>query len=108
VVLAAYAPEIEAEVLAGERVRLTPRSTVAKTAVRVKFAEVRRAGYAVSIEDYMTDVSAVAAPVLDASGRAIASLSVGGPANRFTEPGLDQIIAKVKEFADELSSKMDS
>lgn len=106
VVLAAYSPDLENEVLAGERRRLTSHTTVAKAALRAKLAHVRETGYSVSTEDYMEDVAAVAAPILDASGHAIASLSVGGPANHYRDSELDRIIARVKEFAEKLSSQL--
>jgi DNA-binding IclR family transcriptional regulator len=108
VVIAAFSPHIEEEVLAAERVKLTPTTTVAKAALRAKYAEVRKLGYSVSIEDYIDDVAAVAAPVLDATGASIASLSLGGPASRFTEPLLSQVVDRVAEYAQTLSARMNS
>ena len=106
VVLAAYLPELEASILSGERQKLTSHSVVATAALRAKLARVRQDGYSISIEDYMDDVAAVAAPVLDPAGRAIASLSVGGPANHYAEPELGVIVARVKEYAEKLSSHL--
>jgi DNA-binding IclR family transcriptional regulator len=103
VVLAAFSPEVEAEVLGAKHQRFTERSTTTNTALRAKFAEVRDRGYSVSIEDFLADVSAVAAPVLDSDGHAVAALSVGGPANRFTDALREQTIARVVELAAELS-----
>jgi DNA-binding IclR family transcriptional regulator len=108
VVIAAFSSRIEKDVLAADRVKLTPATTVAKAALRAKYAEARSLGYSVSIEDYIDEVAAVAAPVLDATGAPIASLSVGGPASRFTEPLLSQVIDRVVVFAKELSSRMNS
>jgi DNA-binding IclR family transcriptional regulator len=108
VVIAAFSPRIENEVLAGDRVKLTPETIVTKAALRAKYAEVRDLGYAVSVEDYIDEVAAVAAPVLDATGAPVASLSVGGPANRFTGPLLSQIIDRVVASAEALSSRMNS
>ncbi len=108
VVLAAFSPAIEAAVLAGERTRFTLHSTTTKSALREKFAGVRAQGYALSIEDYITDVAAVAAPILDADGRAVAALSVGGPANRFTEVLQRATIERVKEFASALTARMNA
>jgi DNA-binding IclR family transcriptional regulator len=108
VVLAAFSDEIEADVLAGERARLTTQSTIAKGALRAKFADVRQHGYSVSVADYIDDVAAIGAPVLDASGKAVASLSVGGPVNRFMEPTRSQKIERVVECATALSARMNS
>jgi len=53
-------------------------------------------------------VAAIGAPVLDASGKAVASLSVGGPVNRFMEPTRSQKIERVVECATALSARMNS
>lgn len=108
VVLAAFNPTIEADVLAAPRTKFTPRTTVTKTALRTKLAEVRERGYALSLEDYTDDVAAVAAPVLAPDGTAMAALSVGGPANRFTEALQGETIKRVTEYAHDLSVKMNS
>jgi IclR family KDG regulon transcriptional repressor len=44
--------------------------------------EVRRQGYATSIEERETGVAAVAAPIFATSGRLLAALGVSGPSNR--------------------------
>lgn len=108
VVLAAFGPDLEAQVIDGERGKLTPHTTVAKAALRAKFARVREEGFALSVEDFIDDVAAVAAPVLDSDGVPIASLSLGGPANRFAEPLLSQMVERVMEFAQTLSSRMNA
>ena len=108
VVLAAFSPAISAEVLDGDRTRFTPRTSTTKAALRAKFAEVREHGYAVSSEDYIDDVAAVAAPVLGPDGAAVAALSVGGPANRFAGALLDATVTRVQAYAAELSARMNS
>lgn len=106
IVLAAYSPEIEARVLAGERTRFTAGTATTKVALRAKLSEVRALGYAVSTEDYMPDVAAVAAPVVGSDGTALAALSVGGPVNRFADGVREVTIARVVEYARELSARM--
>ena len=108
VVLAALSPAIEAEVLSGERARLTAQTAVGKAALKTRFAKVRDAGYAFSVEDFAKDVSAVAAPVLDRRGTATASLSVGGPASRFSEDYVVGVVDRVTTYAAQLSSQMNA
>jgi DNA-binding IclR family transcriptional regulator len=108
VVLAAFSSEIEEAALAGEHRQFTPRSTTSKTALRAKLAEVREQGYAISMEDYIDDVCAVAAPILGPDGHAVASLSVGGPTNRFVDGLRERTVARVIEFAAALSTRMNS
>ena len=45
---------------------------------------VRREGYATAADELELGLSAVAAPVLDESGRAVAALSVSGPTLRLS------------------------
>lgn len=106
VVIAAFAPEIEARTLSSERAKLTPHTMTAATTLKKRFADVREAGFALSTEDYVVDVAAVAAPVLDDQGVAIAAISVGGAASTFREPRLAEIVKRVQYMAKKLSTGM--
>lgn len=106
VVLAAFTPSIEAEVLQQEHARFTESTLIAESALRARFAEVREHGYALSIEDYIDDVAAVAAPVLAPDGTALASVSLGGPAHRFTKEMRTAAIERVVQYARDLSLKL--
>lgn len=108
IALAAFLPDVEAAVLAGKRKRFTPHSATTKTALLAKLDEVRATGHAVSIEDFLPDVAAVAAPVLGANNEAVAALSVGGPANRFVNGRYQQTVARVVEYAAELTTRMNA
>ncbi len=46
---------------------------------------IREQGYARQAEEFVDGIAAVAAPVFDASGRALAALSIAGPVSRFDE-----------------------
>jgi len=50
--------------------------------------EVRRAGYAVNLEERDSGVRSVAAPVVEAAGNAVAAVCVGGPIFRVSEEDL--------------------
>jgi DNA-binding IclR family transcriptional regulator len=104
VVLAAFSPSLEAEVLADNRRRFTKNTKITKADLSAKFAEVRAAGYAFSYEDFAEDIAAVAAPIFGPDGEPIASLSIGGPANHFVEPVLSEMIDRVRTAAQKLSA----
>lgn len=106
VAIAAFSPDVEERVLSAHRAKFTPHSVTTEAALRKHFAAVRSVGHVVSGEDYIEDVAAVAAPVLDADGVAIAALSMGGPAIRYTEPMLSKAVDRVKALAGELSDRM--
>lgn len=106
VAIAAFTPEIEARVLESEPARLTSRTLASRDDLTRHFARVRETGYVVSVEDYIEEVAAVAAPVLNGDGIAIAALSLGGPANRFQDPMLSRAVERVCAMAKELSGRM--
>ena len=51
-----------------------------------RLAQSRRRGYTVSDEDVTPGIAAIGAPVLDADGRPVAALSVGGLRPRILPP----------------------
>jgi len=66
---------------------------------------VRKQGYAVSIEEYQKGVASVAAPILNAQGKAIASVSTPGPVNRMPKETIAQIAKYVTRAAQEISRR---
>lgn len=75
-------------------------------ALAAHLVEVRRAGHAVSDSDFLEDVAAVAAPILNQSGRVFGSISVGGRAEHFTGAALDAKIDRVTTAAARISSTL--
>jgi DNA-binding IclR family transcriptional regulator len=55
-----------------------------KQAYMQQLIDTRRLGYATSVEEREPGAAALAAPMIDRSGRLIAALAVSGPANRLT------------------------
>jgi DNA-binding IclR family transcriptional regulator len=69
---------------AGELEARTSRTIVDPARLAVELETVRRDGFASAVDELELGLSAVAAPVLDDSGRAIAALSVSGPTLRLS------------------------
>ena len=63
-----------------ERIRLTPNTPVSIAEIEGRFAQVREVGYALSDQALVIGVRALAAPILDRDGFALASLSTGSSA----------------------------
>jgi DNA-binding IclR family transcriptional regulator len=82
-----------------------PRSprTVAEVSRRIQAA--RKAGFALSDEEFEAGLVSVAAPVRDFRGRIVAALNVSGPKFR-SGPELEASGAVVREAADELSRRL--
>jgi IclR family transcriptional regulator, acetate operon repressor len=75
-------PERLDAVLAGGLTRRTPRTVIAPGLLRAELETVRRRGIAEEHEESTQGIACVAAPVLDADGRAVAAVSITGWANR--------------------------
>lgn len=88
--LLAFQPRerIEAYLALPEFDRLTSGTIVDREALRADLDEVRRQGWAMSLAERKEGAASVAAPVRDQEGRAVAVVSVCGPAERFME-GVD-------------------
>lgn len=63
----------------------------------------RRQGYATELNEANAHAGCIAAPVLDASGRCIAALSVVVPEQRLAKPNRERLIASVIKAAEKLS-----
>lgn len=83
-VLLAFAPKAQRErVMKGwDLPRLTPHTIVDTARLRDQLTSIRRAGYAENREEAEVGVVSVAAPISDASGTVVASLSLAGASER--------------------------
>ncbi|MFF1506844.1 IclR family transcriptional regulator [Streptomyces sp. NPDC058326] len=85
---------------------MTPHSLTDPDALRAALAEIRILGVAVEQQESNPDVSCVAAPVRDGSGRVVAALSVSVPAHRWTEERENELTALAAKGADRLSERL--
>lgn len=82
-----------------------PRTMTDPVAIRERLATIREQGFLWTTDEYAEGVTTVAAPILDRSGLAVASLYVHGPSYRFPQPGSqDQLEVSLTERAVEISS----
>ena len=85
VLLAALpAEQMEAVILDGALVALTPYTITSATALRAELSRVREQGYALDDRENHADMRCIAVPVLDRDGRAVAALSASDDARRMT------------------------
>jgi IclR family KDG regulon transcriptional repressor len=68
--------------------------------------EIVEQGYAVSEQEYESDINAIAAPVLDADSYPVASISIAGPAYRLTKEHILEIAPNLLATARELSQEV--
>jgi DNA-binding IclR family transcriptional regulator len=68
--------------------------------------EVRRHGYAVATDELDVGLTAVAAPVRDAHGDVVASVSVSGPSFRFGSARIEELVPLVRAATTEISGRL--
>lgn len=104
-VLAAFNPSV-----AGSRERagfaaMTPQTITDVRTWRTTLADVRRQGYAHSNSENLSGLASVAAPILQASGRATYAVSVAGPADQI-EPQIGALARMVMVSARRIGQRL--
>jgi DNA-binding IclR family transcriptional regulator len=108
-VLLAYLPAGEAKNhLVPPLERFTDHTITTASGLAKVLAEVRRNGYATAVEELEEGLTAVAAPVQDAEGHVVASISASGPSFRITADRIPALAGSVRRAAAEVSRRLGS
>ena len=106
-VLLAYLPEAElAECLTPPLARFTDRTVTGAEDFPRLLAEVRRQGYATAVEELEAGLTAIAAPVRNAEGSVVASVSASGPSFRIPPARIPALATAVRRAAAEVSRRL--
>ncbi|MEU7318051.1 IclR family transcriptional regulator [Streptomyces sp. NPDC007083] len=101
------AEELAARLPDGAELRaMTPSSVTDVAALRKELEQVAERGFAVEESESNTDVSCVAAPVRDRSGRVVAALSVSVPLIRWNRERGDELAELARRGAGRLSERL--
>ncbi len=84
---------------------LTPRTITRQAGLRAELDRVREQGYALAVDELEIGLTAVAAPIRNAGGDVVASMSVSGPTFRLTER-IEEIVRLLRESAQEVSLRL--
>ncbi len=84
----------------------TDTTITTRDKLRKELAQIREQGYAVAVDELEVGLAAIAAPIHNAHGDVIASMSVSGPTFRLTEERIDEIIPPLVEAAAEVSHRL--
>ncbi len=76
------------------------------TALAEELARVREQGHAVAVDELEVGLAAVAAPIRNAHGDVIASISVSGPTFRLSSERIEGILPLVRGAAEEISHRL--
>lgn len=94
------------DTLLGTLAAYTPRTITARAELREELERVHRQGYAVAVDELEVGLTAVAAPVRNAHGDVIASMSVSGPSFRLPDERVDEVVRLVVAAAREVSHRL--
>lgn len=95
-----------ATVVAGGLARMTPRSINSADMLQRALEQVRRDGYAYSLEESEIGVNSVGAPIFDHRNRVIAGVSVAGPISRIRRDRIRELGALVRRVANDVSREL--
>jgi DNA-binding IclR family transcriptional regulator len=84
----------------------TPATITRKPKLREELERVRDQGYAVAVDELEVGLTAIAAPIRNAHGDVVASMSVSGPTFRLTADRMDDVIGLLIAAADEVSHRL--
>jgi DNA-binding IclR family transcriptional regulator len=86
--------------------RYTPTTITRKGRLREELALVREQGYAVAVDELEEGLTAVAAPLRNAHGDVVASMSVSGPTFRLSDERVEDVVGLLVEAAAEVSRRL--
>jgi DNA-binding IclR family transcriptional regulator len=102
----AFLPPARLADVAATMKRYTRRTVVGKDALAAELAQIRRRGFAVNRGEWEDGVGAIAAPVFDASGEAVASIGIILPVIRLTPAKVTQMSDLTVAAAAEVSRRL--
>lgn len=94
------------DALLGKLSTYTPLTITKKGKLRDELARVREQGYALAVDELEVGLTAAAAPIRNAHGDVVASMSVSGPTFRLSEDRIHEVVDKLVEAALEVSHRL--
>jgi DNA-binding IclR family transcriptional regulator len=86
--------------------KYTSRTITTRSRLREELDKVRAQGYAVAVDELEVGLAAAAAPIRNAHGDVIASMSVSGPTFRMPEATLAEVVERLTDAALEVSHRL--
>ena len=90
----------------GKLASYTSHTITSRGKFRDELARVRDQGYAVAVDELEVGLTAVAAPIRNAHGDVVASMSVSGPSFRLPEDRVTEVVRLVVAAAAEVSHRL--
>lgn len=84
----------------------TDRTVTSEKQLRRQLEQVRTAGYAVAVDELEVGLTAMAAPIRNAHGDIIASISLSGPTFRLDRRRMDEVLPALRTAAEQASRRL--
>jgi len=85
---------------------LTSKSISSLEVLKKNLKKIKEQGYAIDREEYRVGVNCFAVPIINKDGRAIAAISVTGPASRFTMDKMEKVKGQLMTISKEISNQL--
>jgi len=105
-VLLSGLPDAQISATAGKLRSFTTATISSVKRLRAAVADVRERGYAVAVDELELGLTAVAAPIRNASGDVRASMSVSGPTFRLNEARVAELLPLLTAAAQQVSERL--
>src|SRR3954467_7610257 len=105
-VLVSEMSEAELKKAVRELPRLTDKTVTRRSELRAQLEHIREVGYALVVDELETGLTAAAAPIRNAHGDIIASMSISGPTFRLTGEKLERAVPLLVASATEVSHRL--
>ena len=86
--------------------RVTDKTVTSRTKLKAELQQVREAGYALAVDELEVGLTAAAAPIRNAHGDIVASMSISGPSFRLTDERLAETVPMLVNAATEVSHRL--
>ena len=86
--------------------RHTPKTLTDPDVFLAQLQQIRRQKYAIDVEEFLTGVSSIAAPIRDYTKKVVAAVNVVGPIQRVNQNTIPFLVSQVVEAANEISQRM--
>jgi DNA-binding IclR family transcriptional regulator len=98
--------DVRLDAALGTLTTYTPHTITHRADLRDEVARVREQGYAVAVDELEVGLTAVAAPIRNADGDVVASMSVSGPSFRLPEERVDEVVRLVVAAAADVTRRL--
>jgi DNA-binding IclR family transcriptional regulator len=105
-VLISELTEAELKRAVRELPRLTDRTVTRRAELKAQLDHIREVGYAVAVDELEVGLTAAAAPIRNAHGDIVASMSISGPTFRLTHERLERDVPLLTAAATEVSHRL--